>query len=152
MDAALSDYNNRVSSAWLTMPPLLPAQCITSATLGLLSHIFIFIEGEYHLLAPLLFRLYISLAALLLLIQTVVHAYNVRPAAIASACVVGSYATALFGSMAIYRVFLHRLRRFPGPPLAKLSKLWHVVMVMDAKQYLFLDGLRERYGDYVRTG
>ncbi len=63
-----------------------------------------------------------------------------------------SYATALLTSMTTYRVFFHRLRHSPGPPLAAVSKLYHVAQVLGSKQYLFLDKLREQYGHYVRTG
>ena len=137
-------------STWPTMS--LPAQCTFSAAVGILSHICIFIRGEHHLRAPFLFRLYVFLAVALFLSQNLILSYNVREAAYISALLISIYAAALFSSMTIYRIFFHRLRSFPGPPLAKVSKLWHMSKVLDAKQYLFLDSLREQYGDYVRTG
>ncbi|KAL4954336.1 cytochrome P450 [Aspergillus filifer] len=36
------------------------------------------------------------------------------------------YWLGLFGSITLYRAFFHRLRSFPGPPLAKISALWSV--------------------------
>ena len=139
-----------LSSGWFTMP--LPAQCALLAAAGILSHIGVFIRGEHHLQAPFLFRLYLLLAIALLLSQSAALSYNMKEAAYTSTYLISSYAAALFSSMTVYRVFFHRLRDFPGPPLAKVSKLWHMSKVLDAKQYLFLDGLRMKYGDYVRTG
>ena len=139
-----------LSFGWFTMA--LPAQCVLSAAAGILSHIGVFVRGEHHLRAPFLFRLYIFLAIALLLSQSVALSYDMKEAAYTSTLLISSYAAALFSSMTIYRVFFHRLRAFPGPPLAKVSKLWHMSKVLDAKQYLFLDGLRMAYGDYVRTG
>ncbi|KAI4180677.1 MAG: hypothetical protein L6R41_007075 [Letrouitia leprolyta] len=36
--------------------------------------------------------------------------------------------------------------------MAKVSKLWHFYHVADAKQYLLLEDMRQKYGDIVRTG
>ena len=137
-------------SGLFTMP--LPAQCALSAAAGILSHVGVFVRGEHHLQAPFLFRLYVFLAIALLLSQSAVLSYNMKEAAYTSTLLISSYAAAVFSSMTAYRVFFHRLRAFPGPPLAKVSKLWHMSKVLDAKQYLFLDDLRMEYGDYVRTG
>lgn len=134
----------------ITIP--LPVQCILSASLGVLSHLYIFIRGEHHLRSPFLFRLYLTLSALLFLSQTIMHPSDMSSAFKTSFFLIASYATSLFTSMTTYRVFFHRLRHFPGPPLAAVSKLYHVLQVLDAKQYLFLDKLRKQYGDYVRTG
>ena len=129
----------------------LSTQCGLSATVGFLSHICVFIRGEYHLWAASLLRLYLFLAAFLFLSQIITRP-NDTNAAGAVLLIVTSYAVALFSSMAVYRVFFHRLRGFPGPYLAKLTKFWHVYHVLDAQQYLFLDQLRKRYGAFVRTG
>ncbi len=147
------------SNSWLSILLTTPisAQCALSAALGVFSHIFVFIRGEYHLRAPFIFRFYLCLALALYLSQTIVirSSYtsdDKRYAAANSVLLTVCYGGSLFTSITIYRVFLHRLSRFPGPPLASVSKLWHVWKVLDAKQYLFLDKLREQYGDYVRTG
>lgn len=149
MHAIYSKLGNLISDC-STLP--LPVQCGLSAAAGILSHLCIFIRGEHHLQAPFLFRLYILLGVTIFISKTIIHSYNVKVAGFITALLMGSYAAALFSSMIIYRVFFHRLRPFPGPPLAKLSKLWHMSQVLDAKQYLFLDSLHAQYGDYVRTG
>jgi hypothetical protein len=60
-----------------------------------------------------------------------------------------------FMSLAIYRLFFHRCRKFPGPRLAGLSSFYASYMSsgIDGKQYYEkLEELHTQYGDYVRTG
>ncbi|RWA10857.1 hypothetical protein EKO27_g4259 [Xylaria grammica] len=66
--------------------------------------------------------------------------------------VTSSYAAGLFSSIVIYRKYFHRLRRFPGPRLAAVTKLWHVWKGLDGKNHLLLEDLFKRYGPIIRTG
>lgn len=54
----------------------------------------------------------------------------------------------------VYRAFFHRLRHFPGPFGARLSKFWAVwhTVKSKARWYQVTQRLHEEYGDYVRTG
>ncbi|KAG0646070.1 Cytokinin biosynthesis 2 [Hyphodiscus hymeniophilus] len=54
----------------------------------------------------------------------------------------------------IYRAFSHPLKEFPGPFGAKLSKFWSLKQVIDSKVrwYQVVGELKNKYGDYVRTG
>lgn len=70
----------------------------------------------------------------------------------ASGEICSTYLSCLFASMVIYRTVFHRLRHFPGPALAKVSKLWHVARCLDSKNHLLLERLHREYGDFVRTG
>ena len=71
-----------------------------------------------------------------------------------------SLACAGFGSgvvvsLAVYRLWLHRCRRFPGPRLAGLSRFYLAYMnanLKDSQYYQKLEDLHRRYGDYVRIG
>jgi hypothetical protein len=58
----------------------------------------------------------------------------------------------LFSSITIYRIFFHQLKRFPGPRLASLTKLWHVWKCRDSRGHLVLQAWYEEYGEFVRTG
>ncbi|KAL1962758.1 hypothetical protein VTN77DRAFT_9212 [Rasamsonia byssochlamydoides] len=61
--------------------------------------------------------------------------------------------TGLFASIAIYRLFFHRLRRFPGPWGAKLSRFYAMGLASKSLQYhLELEKMHRKYGDFVRTG
>ncbi len=62
------------------------------------------------------------------------------------------YWTTLGLSIAIYRVVLHPLRRFPGPLICKLTKLKAFQVSRSGKSHLWLQELHQQYGDIVRTG
>ena len=126
---------------------------LSSATvLGLASHLLFFIRGEHHLAGPLLLRLYVLAGVALFGGQLWWHGYRVREAVEWTALVVGAYVGALGGSIVVYRLFFHRLRKFPGPFGARVSKFWQVLRVLDSRNHLLLDRLHARYGDFVRTG
>ncbi|KAF2454093.1 cytochrome P450 [Lineolata rhizophorae] len=63
------------------------------------------------------------------------------------------YFSTILCSMAIYRVFFHRLRKFPGPTMPAVSKLfcpWYIVT--QRQLFLEVDDWHRKYGDYVRIG
>lgn len=69
-----------------------------------------------------------------------------------SLSVILSYNAALFSSILLYRRFFHRLRDFPGPTWAGLTKFWHVFHCLDSQNHLLLEDLHHKYGQFVRTG
>lgn len=76
-------------------------------------------------------------------------------AAILKASLAGFCLLAALGlSAIIYRLFFHRLRRFPGPSGAKISRFWTVRLVKSSnfKYHVELEKLHRKYGDFVRTG
>lgn len=60
----------------------------------------------------------------------------------------------LWTNILLYRAFFHPLREFPGPFGAKLSKLWSLGKVVESnvRWYQVVGTLKNKYGDYVRTG
>lgn len=87
---------------------------------------------------------------------TLVKTYDVEPApAAADATLIFlSFLVGLFTSTAIYRLFFHRLRHFPGPWAAKLTRFYAVTLSQTSgfQYHLELDRLHREYGDFVRTG
>ncbi|KAL1640901.1 hypothetical protein SLS58_006517 [Diplodia intermedia] len=84
-----------------------------------------------------------------------VHLYHSAPAAAAKdlATSATSFALSLAISMLVYRAFFHRLRRFPGPFAARLTRFWSVYKSSKDLQYhLVLEELHKKYGDVVRVG
>lgn len=61
---------------------------------------------------------------------------------------------ALTFSTIVHRVLFHRLRHFPGPLGAKISRFWTVRLIKssDFKYHVELETLHRTYGDFVRTG
>lgn len=64
-----------------------------------------------------------------------------------------SFDAGLFLSMAVYRVFFHRLRKFPGPFGAKVSRFYSAYLAgKDVKYYKEVEKMHQKYGDFIRTG
>ncbi|KAL4862506.1 cytochrome P450 [Aspergillus spectabilis] len=64
-----------------------------------------------------------------------------------------SFNLGLTASILLYRAFFHRLRRFPGPFMAKLTRLSIMMRSLERTQYhLDLEEMHRKYGDFVRTG
>ena len=126
--------------------------CIAAAA-GILSHNLIFIRNEHHIRAPQIFRFFLLLSLVFFIGEARIWAFNDSgQAARASALIVLSYSFSLFTSIAIYRIFFHQLRRFPGPYGARVSKFWHVGKLLGQPNFKVLDELHQQYGDFVRTG
>jgi hypothetical protein len=67
--------------------------------------------------------------------------------------VVPLYWASLAASVITYRLSpFHPLARYPGPLLARVSRLWALHVVLGRKQHQVSHQLFERYGDVVRTG
>lgn len=61
--------------------------------------------------------------------------------------------TALLTSIAIYRLFFHRCRHFPGPLPAKISRFYAAYLsAKDVQYFKELAKVHAQYGDFVRTG
>lgn len=100
--------------------------------------------------APGLVKVYLGGCIAIILLET---RFNLEAAGIRNGVsVAGSFTLALFLSMAIYRTFFHRIRHFPGPRLARVSKLWHTYHCLNGQNHLLLERLHRQYGDFVRTG
>lgn len=123
-----------------------------SAAFGVAVHNALFIEGEWHLQGPFLVVLHCIACAVLFL--WLLHAASMELTAglIEVLRLFGSYCIGLFGSMTIYRCFFHRLRAFPGPKMAKITKLWHAWHCLGSQNHLFLHRMHSEYGQFVRTG
>lgn len=65
---------------------------------------------------------------------------------------VAVFYTTLAVSITIYRLFFHRLRRFPGPFGAKITKFYNSWHYIGGRNYQNLDKLHKKYGRVVRTG
>jgi cytochrome P450 len=60
--------------------------------------------------------------------------------------------TILGASISIYRLFLHPLRKYPGPTLGKLSKFHYAYICATGKSHRYLEALHQKHGDIVRYG
>ncbi len=126
--------------------------CGIAASIGILSHILYFVRGEHHQHAlqflQILFYGFFPLSFILARLLQIQYAQAMQLGAI----VIGSYLTALWTSMLIYRSFFHRLNSFPGPRLAKLSKFYQVFTGLRLDAFRRSHRAHQKYGNFVRTG
>ncbi|MCJ1464976.1 hypothetical protein MMC07_003591 [Pseudocyphellaria aurata] len=123
----------------------------SSLVLGLLSHWLYFIRGEHHLHALLFVKLFFWLPILSCLSLVLLRVPFARAVQL-TASVAAAYLGALWTSIIIYRTLFHRLHHFPGPALARTSKLYHVAQLGQMKNFRQLAAWHQRYGDFVRIG
>lgn len=126
---------------------------LSSSLLGILLHVSILcylpveeylnsLLGVYTASVVALGAAYISITELALV------PILVRVSWIATAFNIG-----LASSIVVYRVFFHRLRRFPGPVLASISRFYDTYLAGRAVQYnVEIEKLHDTYGDFIRTG
>ncbi|PMD67138.1 cytochrome P450 monooxygenase-like protein [Hyaloscypha bicolor E] len=124
------------------------------AVLGVSSHLGYFIHGEHHRQAVRLFTvLTTSPVAIFILISKLDEPASITFAAQKTAIAMLSYLASLIASILTYRIFFHPLRHFPGPFTAKLTKLSHVLRLLEkSDNYIQADQLHKEYGDVVRIG
>lgn len=124
---------------------------IVAALLGVFTHLAVFIRGEWHMMAPQLVLLY-SFLTLGLFCSMSSSGAGTRTSLRCTAILTVSYCIALFTSIVIYRKFFHRLRRFPGPFSAGITKFWQVWKCRESKNHVVIEQLRQKYGPIIRTG
>lgn len=121
---------------------------------GITAHLLLYRHGEWDVNAPKLVIIYIVILLVAVTLDRVANNAGVelaqRPFA---AKTVGYHLLGIYGSMTFYRIFLHRLSRFPGPFLARLSN-FYVTALSARKLHLYeeTEKLHKKYGDYVRLG
>lgn len=119
---------------------------------GISAHHLALRKGEWHLRSSVIIQAWLCGFVVIYGLEAFLGAREVVPSIANTLWFMFMFTVALLSSIATYRLFFHRLRRFPGPKLAALSKLWHCAKCIDSKNHVFLDGLKEQYGDFVRTG
>ncbi|KAJ5963974.1 uncharacterized protein N7479_003850 [Penicillium vulpinum] len=122
-----------------------------AAIVGLLAHQLVFIYGEWHLKAPSVVHFHLFSGSLLYANHLFGHG-STQASLIRTVYLAACYLSSLFTSIAVYRLLFHRLKNFPGPKLAAVTKLWHVWKCHDSRGHLVLQAWYEKYGEFVRTG
>ncbi|EED16249.1 benzoate 4-monooxygenase cytochrome P450, putative [Talaromyces stipitatus ATCC 10500] len=123
------------------------------AILAVTLHWFVFrvIAVENHL-APLLWFYVVAISGVGYAYLTLAN-FSILQTLIRLAVVTTSFNASLILSIAVYRLFFHRIRRFPGPFWSKLSRFPDVALAAkEVRYYREVAKMRETYGDFIRTG
>lgn len=130
---------------------------LLSLASGFLIHVSVFKHGEWDTSSPTIVLCYLGAGlggALWLTSRSLAAAngvLNIAPTEFLR--LLFTHLVGLFFSIAIYRIYLHRLSNFQGPVIARLSNFY--LTWLSAKKLQLheeIDILHSRYGDYVRTG
>ncbi|KAG2414635.1 hypothetical protein HFD88_003826 [Aspergillus terreus] len=119
---------------------------------GVVTHIFYFRKGEHHLYPFRYLYTYVGLSltgAALLHYDAEAPVIDATRQSISLICI---HLLGLYSSLLVYRLFLHPLRRFPGPFGARISGFWMPMNIRYQPPYQLLEDLHRKYGDFVRIG
>ena len=122
---------------------------------GTAAHATLYRHGEWDLQTHRLIISYILILAGAIILQNsnVLDGLGVLAPPHWALKVVGCHILGIYTSILLYRAFFHRLSRFPGPFLARLSN-FYVTSLSVRKMQLHreVEKLHKLYGDYVRLG
>jgi hypothetical protein len=125
--------------------------CNVAAVAGLLSHALYFIHGFRN--NDVVSIILVHAGAGAALAWHTITSLGLSQGLLLYTAISASYFVALFLSIGTYRLFLHRLSRFPGPSLAKISKLYSGPwLARNGKIHEEYFKMHEKYGDFIRTG
>ena len=119
---------------------------------GIAAHRGLFIYGEWHMQAAMILLVHTAVYNLIWILLVALCNATFFEALIEASLISCCYLLSLFTNILVYRLFFHRLCGFPGPVLARSTKLWHAWKGRHSKNHLLLDDLHHKYGDFVRTG
>lgn len=94
-------------------------------------------------IAPVVERLFLSKSLRLISVRSNMHSTTMS--------IVFTFSAALI-SYIFYYVFIHRLSRYPGPLLAKITNIWRLINVRKGSYQETLRDLHRQYGSVVRIG
>ncbi|CRG89071.1 Cytochrome P450 3A13 [Talaromyces islandicus] len=129
---------------------LLQLPSFPSIASGVALHLLVLRHGEWDQSAPAIVSWYLAFVAIGLLLPSVTQLHvGAGPLFQFLIC----HLAGLFSSIIIYRVFFHRLRKFPGPIIAGITAFY--ASYLSAKKFhkfKEIENLHQQYGDYVRVG
>jgi hypothetical protein len=134
--------------------PPLSVLFATTVLLGVSAHLFLFKRVEVDSQPLIIAGLFLGAPFFVSYILSHYSAQYAKHSLKTAFSLLGCFTSSLGSSILLYRAFFHRLGKFPGPFLAKLSKFWALRQTIRTgmKWYQVDVELHKQYGDYVRTG
>lgn len=133
---------------------------ISSFLLGICAHLTLFRRGEWDRSFMRLCYFYLGLLLLVFLrslLGPIQDGSLTFPLFVMfgtkALCLAVAHLLGVFGSMTTYRLFFHRLTRFPGPFWGRISGFYMLHMTRRKWQrFAETQKLHQKYGDFVRVG
>lgn len=124
-----------------------------SALAGIMSHHLVFQRYEVDSAGWQIVFTYVSSLTLIFVCYAYITGYGILGALLRTLLIANAYNFSLTASILVYRAFFHRLRRFPGPFQARLSRFYAFYKVLKTvKGCEDVRTMHKQYGDFVRIG
>lgn len=111
----------------------LEAPCLVAGAVGIVSHILYWVHGHHDPHITKILGLHLGIYVAIASRQVSTH--GAFTGLLYTTAISASYLGSLFTSITIYRLFFHRLRHFPGPFAAKITKLYGPWMAGSGKMH-----------------
>lgn len=132
---------------------MLSPELILSFAFGVTLQVFVLRHGEWDLAVPKMLATVGAAPVALTLALFYRTELGLLSALKTSTALVATSLLGVYVSMLVYRAAFHRLNRFPGPFLARLSNFYFAGLALKSHQeYTELHKLHKKYGDVVRIG
>ncbi|KFA53843.1 hypothetical protein S40293_01616 [Stachybotrys chartarum IBT 40293] len=119
---------------------------------GICLHLGYFIHGEHHMYGVKYLQAFLATFLGATILQRFLYGVALASALAYSSQIIGCTLLGLYGSLIIYRLAWHPLRKFPGPIGARFSSLWFSGHVAGAVAHHRCLELYRKYGPFVRVG
>ena len=127
--------------------------CAALVGMGILSHWAYFINIDVIDSSPTIALLFLTIPAVLTVLLNIAFSYSYLGAAFTATVWSASFIGGVFGSMVVYRLFFHRLRKYPGPAAARVTQWYHFTKIFKKMSHFReVDKMHSEYGEYVRMG
>lgn len=138
--------------AFFLLPSWLASASLASGVLGVASHRLVWIRGDWDHVFWKIAVTFLS-AQPFAALSMMYLGLDLLTAIVVLAVLELTHVVSLFTSIAVYRLFFHHLRRFPGPFWARLSMAWRLKRItFNEENFQLVDRLHRKYGDFVRLG
>jgi hypothetical protein len=127
-----------------------PPNYTVAAIVGVLSHVLYFIHGHRSSEVTRIIVSHIVVGLAITAKHISSHGYSTGVSNSSTLC--ATYLVALFSSIITYRLFFHRLSRFPGPFAAKITKWYGPYLARNGQMHFEHSDIIKRYGSMVRFG
>ena len=125
----------------------------SAATFGVLSHVSVFRSIPVEEYLDSLLVLYVASTLTIGVAYLSITDISFLQAIFRVGVITSAFNTGLASSIGVYRLFFHRLRRFPGPTLSRVSRFYDAYLAGKNLQYnVEIEKMHEAYGDFIRTG
>ncbi|KAF7197855.1 Cytochrome P450 monooxygenase [Pseudocercospora fuligena] len=124
----------------------LPTHALLAVAAGIASHVFYFRIGEHHMYGVRYAQALLATCIGSTIYLTNAVGYSLPSAARTVGALAVCWLVGVYSSLIVYRLFLHPLRKFPGPFGARFGMLWFTTQLGKLDGYYQIHEFHKKYG------